>query len=61
VVLDVDESCDVAAGHPDVVRHMEARMEELLRGFPEVIQKAWSDTKARKNVETRSGARPRPS
>jgi arylsulfatase A len=60
VTLDVDEGCDVAADHPDIVRHMVARIEELLPGFPEVIQKAWATTKARKNLETRSGARPRP-
>ena len=46
VTLDVDEGCDVAADHPDIVRHMMARIEELLPGFPQVIQKAWADTKA---------------
>ena len=60
MTLDVDEGCDVAADHPDVVEHMMTRIEELLSGFPEVIQKAWAATKARKNVERRSGARPRP-
>jgi arylsulfatase A len=60
VTLDVDEGCDVAADHPDVVRHIVARIEELLPGFPEVIQKAWASTKARRNSETRSGARPQP-
>jgi len=60
VTLDVDEGCDLAADHPDIVHHMMARIEDLLPGFPPVIQKAWADTKVRKNVETRSGARPRP-
>ena len=57
--LDPDESYDVAAEHPDVVRHMQARVEELIGGFPAEAQRAWAETKARINTEERTGARPR--
>ena len=58
--LDVDESCDVAEDHPDVVRHMMARINALLPEFPSDVQEAWAETQKRTSIETRSGARPRP-
>jgi hypothetical protein len=52
---DPDESYDVAAEHPDLVRKMNARIEEMLAGFPQDIRNAWTETKSRKNAETRTG------
>jgi len=60
VAADVGESYDVAAEHPDVVKEIQDRVERLLPGFPEQVRKAWSDTKARRNLETRTGAFGRP-
>ncbi len=56
---DVDESYDVAHAHPEIVEGLAARMETLIAGFPENIRQAWSDTKARKDTEPRTGALPR--
>ena len=56
VVSDVDESYDVAAGHPDVVKEILARIERLMATFPPEIRKAWADTKARPARDTSAGA-----
>ena len=45
----------MAPEHPDIVRKISARMETLLAGFPPDVRKAWSETKARQNDETRIG------
>jgi hypothetical protein len=48
VVGDVDESYDVAPEHPEIVAEIRSRMERLMQGFPDVVRKAWEQTKARK-------------
>ena len=60
VAADIGESYDVAAEHPDVVKEIQGRVERLLPGFPEPVKKAWAETKARPNLETRTGAFGRP-
>ena len=56
---DVDESYDVAPQHPEIVAKISNRVTELMAGFPQNIQQAWAESKARVNRETRIGARPR--
>ena len=46
VVADPDESFDIAAENPEVVRRLTARVEELIKGFPENIQKQYEAQKA---------------
>lgn len=55
---DADESYDVANEHPDIVRQMTARLEQLLSGFPGEVQTAWAETKARASSGS-TGALPR--
>jgi arylsulfatase len=50
---DADESYDVAAENAAVVAEIRGRVERLVRGFPEEVQKAWAATQA---IETRPGA-----
>jgi arylsulfatase A len=50
---DADESYEVAAENPAVVVEIKGRVERLLGGFPEEVQRAWAATQAR---ETRPGA-----
>src|SRR4029077_1801298 len=45
---DPDESYDVAQENPEVVARMRAQIEEMLKGFPETVQKAYAETQARK-------------
>ncbi len=45
VVADPDESFDVAAENPEVVKRLVARVEELLKSFPEEIQKQYESQK----------------
>ncbi|MBI3208189.1 MAG: sulfatase [Candidatus Solibacter usitatus] len=52
---DVDESYDVAPEHPEIVKQMTARLEQILQGFPEDIRSAWAQTKQKKNAESRIG------
>ncbi len=56
---DPDESYDVAADHPDVVRQLSADIERLIATFPENIQQAYRETKARGVQSTPAGALPR--
>lgn len=53
---DVDESYDVAPEHPEIVKDLTARVNRLLAGFPEPVQKAWRETQARKPRKTAVGA-----
>jgi len=57
---DPDESYDIAAERPEIVKDLQGRIERLLAGFPEPIQRAYRDTRAMKNQETRAGAVSRP-
>jgi len=45
VVKDPDESFDVAAENPDVLKRIIARVDELIKGFPEPIQKQYQTQK----------------
>jgi len=57
--LDVDESYDVAAEHPEVVREIEGRIEALMPGFPEDIVQRWKEQKERRAAQVPAGAIPR--
>ena len=59
LVDDSQESYDVAAGNPEVVKDILARVERQLATFPEEVQKAWTATQARKVTPTPVGALPR--
>ena len=59
LIGDPDESYDVAAQHPEVVADIQARIERLMRGFPENIRKAYADTKAITTGTFATGAVPR--
>ena len=59
LINDPDESYDIAAEHPDVVKDMQARVERLMATFPEEIQKAHRETMARAVVPAQTGAVPR--
>jgi arylsulfatase A len=56
---DVDESFDVAAENPQVVKDMLARLDGMLATFPQEVQQAWAATKARQVDPTATGAVPR--
>jgi arylsulfatase len=56
VVGDPDESFDVAAEHPEVVKDLQARIERLIPGFPEEAQKVYAETKARPVSAAAAGA-----
>jgi arylsulfatase len=57
---DPDESYDVADANPKVVADLQARIEEMLRGFPPEVQQAYAEAQARKvNPNTPTGAYPR--
>lgn len=60
LATDPDESFDVAAKHPEVVRDLEARIARALPTFPEEVQKAWRDTEARQTAPGEPGRLPRP-
>lgn len=46
VVSDVDESYDVAAEHPEIVKDLLARTERLIAGMPEEVRRSWSEARA---------------
>ena len=58
---DPDESYDVAAENAPVVAQIQQKIQEMLRTFPEPVQKAWAESKARPVDPTMpAGAYPRP-
>jgi arylsulfatase len=58
---DPDESYDVAPENPQIVAQIQAKIDTMLGGFPEPVQKAWADAKARKvNPGMSTGAYPQP-
>lgn len=59
LVNDPDESYDIAEEHPQIVKQMLARIEQMVKTFPEPIQRAYAETKARKPARTPSGALPK--
>ena len=61
LALDSDESYDVAAENPQIVAKMQAKIGEMIKSFPEPVQKAWAEQLARKaNPATPAGAYPQP-
>ncbi len=59
--VDPQESYDVAPEHPEIVAEIQTRVQKLMVGFPEPVQTAYAESKARKvNPLTPIGARPRP-
>lgn len=59
LATDPDESFDVAAKHPEVVRDLEARIAKALPTFPEEVGKAWQATDARETAPSEPGRLPR--
>ena len=61
LTTDPDESYDVASENPQVVAAIHEKISEMLKGFPEPVQKAWDEAKARHtDSSTPTGAYPRP-
>jgi arylsulfatase len=61
LAADPQESYDVAPTHPEIVAEIRRHIEKLLAGFPEPVQRAYAESKARKvDPLTPTGARPRP-
>ncbi len=61
LATDPDESYDVAPENSQIVAQLQARIAEMLSGFPEPVQKAYAEAQARKvNPATPAGAYPRP-
>ncbi|HWE50690.1 MAG TPA: sulfatase [Bryobacteraceae bacterium] len=61
LATDADESYDVAPENPQIVTEMLRRIDALLPGFPEPVQKAWAEAKARKSApEVPAGGYARP-
>jgi arylsulfatase len=57
--IDVDESYDVAAEHPDIVKEIRARIDKLIPTFPEDVRRDWADTLAKGTAVTPAGQFPR--
>jgi arylsulfatase len=58
---DPDESYDVAPENPQLVAEMKSKIDELIKGFPEEVRKAWAESMERKvNPATPIGSYPRP-
>ena len=61
LAADPDESYDVGPGHPEVVAAMLAKIAAMLVSFPESVQRAYAESKAREmSPSTPVGAWPRP-
>jgi arylsulfatase len=56
---DPDESYDVGADNPAIVAEIKGRVERLLPGFPDEVQKAWEATRARETQTGPAGSLPR--
>ncbi|HXE11715.1 MAG TPA: sulfatase [Bryobacteraceae bacterium] len=58
---DPDESYDIAAEHPDIVAKISGEVADMMKGFPEEVQRAYAESKQRKlNPATPAGAWARP-
>jgi arylsulfatase A len=49
---DPDESYDVAPEHPEIVSKMQAQIAQAIATFPELVQKAYADSKTRQSSPT---------
>ena len=57
---DPDESYDVAAENPEIVSRLQSQIAEMLKTFPEPVQKAWADAQSHKtDPNTPTGAYPK--
>lgn len=56
VVADPDESFDVAAENPEVLKRLIARVEELIEGFPEPVRQAYRAQKEGPQSTSAAGA-----
>lgn len=57
LATDPDESYDVAAENPQIVEKIHAKIADMLKTFPEPVQKAWAEQMERKaNPATPAGA-----
>jgi arylsulfatase A-like enzyme len=59
LTLDPAESYDVAGRHPEVVRELAARAEQMIAGFPEPVRAAWAETGQRRSAPQERGSLPR--
>jgi arylsulfatase len=58
---DPDESYDVAAEHPDIVAKISNKVTDMMKSFPEQVQRAYAEAQQRKvNPATPAGAWARP-
>jgi arylsulfatase A len=61
LAIDPDESYDQAAENPQIVAKMQAKIGEMLKTFPDEVQKAWAEQLARKaNPAMPAGSYPQP-
>ena len=60
VAADPDESFNVAAKFPEIVRDLEARIARALPAFPEEVREAWLQTDSRETAPSEPGRLPRP-
>jgi arylsulfatase A len=61
LAVDPDESYDVAPENPEVVARMQGRIAAMIATFPEPVQRAYAESKARTvDPKTPVGAWPRP-
>ncbi len=61
LATDPDESYDVAPENPRVVDEIQQKISAMISGFPEPVQQAWAEAKARPaNPSTSTGAYPQP-
>jgi hypothetical protein len=49
---DPDESYDAAPENPQIVQQLQSQIAEMIRTFPESVQKPWADTQGRKALPT---------
>jgi arylsulfatase len=56
--LDLDESYDQAAEHPEIVRDILQRIQALVPSFPEPVRKAWEETRKRPATSWGAGSHP---
>jgi len=56
LVADPDESFDVSAENPEVLKRIIARVDELIKGFPEAIQHQYEAQKSRPLSPSPAGA-----
>jgi arylsulfatase A len=58
---DPDESYDVAPEHPEIVEKMKAQITEMIKAFPDEVQKAYAESLGRKvNPQMPTGSYARP-